>query len=205
MAKQLGFYVNLANCTGCKACEIACKDRKDLPSGVRWRRVYEYGGGEWIADGDQMVPSGVFNYFVSTACMHCEKPICLEVCPASAISKRDDGIVVINPNVCIGCRLCSWACPYGAPQFNEEANVMTKCDMCVELQAIGEKPACVDGCPISCTGIWRYQGIESQIRTELNNPAPMPDPSLTQPSIVYSPHKDTQTSQAGSGHVLNID
>ena len=204
MAKQLGFYVNLANCTGCKACEIACKDRKDLPVGVRWRRVYEYGGGEWIEDGDQMVPSGVFNYFVSTACMHCEKPICMEVCPASAISKRDDGIVVIDPKACIGCRLCSWACPYGAPQFNEESNVMTKCDMCVELQAIGEQPACVAACPYRALEFGDIEELRAKYG-QFNNPAPMPDPSLTQPAIVYSPHKDTQTSQAGSGHVLNID
>jgi anaerobic dimethyl sulfoxide reductase subunit B len=204
MAKQLGFYVNLANCTGCKACEIACKDRKDLPVGVRWRRVYEYGGGEWVQDGDQMVPKGVFSYFVSTACMHCAKPICMEVCPSSAMQKRDDGIVVINTEQCIGCRYCSWACPYGAPQFNEEAGVMTKCDMCVELQAKGENPACVDACP--------YRALEygeiSDLRAKYGNlidPAPMPDPSLTGPSIVYTPHKDTRTTGTGGGQVLNID
>lgn len=204
MAKQLGFYVNLANCTGCKACEIACKDRKDLPVGVRWRRVYEYGGGEWLQDGDQMVPSGVFHYFVSTACMHCEEPICMEVCPASAISKRDDGIVVINPDLCIGCRYCSWACPYGAPQFNEETKVMTKCDFCVELQAQGQNPACVDACPYRALEFGDIEELKAKHGT-LNNPAPMPDPSLTQPSIVYTPHKDTRTSQSGGGQVLNID
>ena len=204
MAKQLGFYVNLANCTGCKACEIACKDRKDLPLGVRWRRVYEYGGGEWVQDGDQLVPNGVFSYFVSTACMHCAKPICLELCTSSAMQKREDGIVVINTEQCIGCRYCSWACPYGAPQFNEEAGVMSKCDMCVELQAKGENPACVDACP--------YRALEygeiSELRAKYGNltdPAPMPDPSLTGPSIVYTPHKDTRTTGVGGGQVLNID
>jgi anaerobic dimethyl sulfoxide reductase subunit B (iron-sulfur subunit) len=204
MAKQLGFYVNLADCTGCKACEIACKDRKDLPLGVRWRRVYEYGGGEWIQGEDQLVPSGVFHYFVSTACMHCENPICMEVCPASAISKRDDGIVVINPDQCIGCRYCSWACPYGAPQFNEEAGVMTKCDFCVELQAKGENPACVDACPYRALEYGDIEELKVK-HGELNDPAPMPDPSLTDPAIVYTPHKDTRTSQFGGGSVLNID
>jgi anaerobic dimethyl sulfoxide reductase subunit B (iron-sulfur subunit) len=204
MAKQLGFYVNLADCTGCKACEIACKDRKELPLGVRWRRVYEYGGGEWIQDGDQLVPHDVFHYFVSTACMHCEKPICMEVCPASAISKRDDGIVVINPDQCIGCRYCSWACPYGAPQFNEEAGVMTKCDFCVELQAVGEKPACVAACPFRALEYGDIKELKAKHGT-LNDPAPMPDPALTKPAIVYTPHKDTRTSQSGGGQVLNID
>lgn len=204
MAKQLGFYVNLADCTGCKACEIACKDRKDLPTGVRWRRVYEYGGGEWIQDGDQFVPSGVFHYFVSTACMHCKQPICMEVCPASAISKRDDGIVIINPEQCIGCRYCSWACPYGAPQFNEEAQVMTKCDFCVELQAVGQNPACVDACPYRALKYGDIEELKAKYGT-LSDVAPMPDPALTMPAIVYSPHKDTRTSKSGGGRVLNID
>lgn len=203
MAKQLGFYVNVANCTGCKACEIACKDKSNLPSGVRWRRVYEFGGGDWVQDGDQVVANGVFSYFVSNACNHCEKPICMEVCPASAISKRDDGIVLIDADKCIGCRYCSWACPYGAPQFNEEAKVMTKCNFCYDLQAQGEKPACVDACPYR---VLEFGDIE-ELKTKhgsLNNVAPMPDPSLTKPAVVYSPHKDTRTS-ATSGQVMNID
>ncbi len=203
MAKQLGFYVNVANCTGCKACEIACKDKSNLPSGVRWRRVYEFSGGDWVQDGDQVVPSGVFSYFVSNACNHCEKPICMEVCPASAISKRDDGIVIIDADKCIGCRYCSWACPYGAPQFNEEEKVMTKCNFCYDLQAQGEKPACVDGCPYR---VLEFGDIE-ELKTKhgnLNNVAPMPDPSLTEPAVVYSPHKNTRTS-ATSGQVMNID
>jgi len=203
MAKQLGFYVNVANCTGCKACEIACKDKSNLPSGVRWRRVYEFGGGDWVQDGGQVVPSGVFSYFVSNACNHCEKPICMEVCPASAISKRDDGIVLIDADKCIGCRYCSWACPYGAPQFNEEAKVMTKCNFCYDLQAQGEKPACVDGCPYRVLEFGDIEELKVK-HGNLNNVAPMPDPSLTKPAVVYSPHKNTRTS-ATSGQVMNID
>ncbi len=203
MAKQLGFYVNLANCTGCKACEIACKDRKDLPLGVRWRRVYEYSGGEWIQDNDQMIPSGIFSYFVTTACMHCEEPGCMEVCPAGAISKRDDGIVLIDPDKCIGCRYCSWACPYDAPQFNEEIGLMTKCDMCVELQDQGQNPACVDACPYRALQYGDIEELKAAHGT-LIDPAPMPDPSLTKPSIVYTPHKDTRRTGT-AGQVMNID
>jgi anaerobic dimethyl sulfoxide reductase subunit B len=203
MAKQLGFYVNLANCSGCKACEIACKDKNNLPAGVRWRRVYEFSGGDWVQDGEQMAPGDVFSYFVSNACMHCEKPICMEVCPASAISKREDGIVLIDANKCIGCRYCSWACPYGAPQFNEEANVMTKCNFCYDLQAQGEKPACVEGCPYRVLEFGEINELKAK-HGNLNNVAPMPDPSLTKPAVVYSPHKNTKTS-ATSGQVMNID
>ena len=204
MAKQLGFYVNLANCIGCKACEIACKDRKGLPAGVRWRRVYEYSGGEWIAGGNQHVPSDVFSYYVSTACMHCEKPICVEVCPTSAIRKRDDGIVVLNSDNCIGCRYCSWACPYGAPQFNEEAGVMTKCDFCVELQERGEKPACVDACPMRALEYGDIEELKAK-HGGLTAVAPMPDPSLTNPAIVYGPHKDVKSAHYRGGQLKNID
>ena len=72
MAKQLAFYVNMNNCTGCKACQVACKDKNNLPTGIRWRRVFQYEGGEWINQGGEMVPSNVYAYAVSAACMHCQ-------------------------------------------------------------------------------------------------------------------------------------
>ena len=149
------------------------------------------------------VPSGVFTYFVSNACNHCEKPICMEVCPASAISKREDGIVLIDADKCIGCRYCSWACPYGAPQFNEEIKVMTKCNFCYDLQAQGEKPACVDACPYRVLEFGDIEELKAK-HGSLVNVAPMPDPSLTKPAVVYSPHKDTRTL-ATDGQVVNID
>lgn len=81
---------------------------------------------------------------------------------------------------------------------------MTKCDFCVELQAKGENPACVDACPYRALEYGELSELQAK-HGNLNDPAPMPDPSLTRPSIVYSPHKDTRTTQAGGGHVLNID
>ncbi len=54
MAKQLAFYVDIASCTGCKACQIACKDKNNLPSGVRWRRVFQYSGGDWVNQDGQI-------------------------------------------------------------------------------------------------------------------------------------------------------
>ena len=65
MAKQMAFYFNNAACTACKACMAACKDRSNLPVGINWRRVYEYGGGSWVQDANNkelMVPNNVFNY-----------------------------------------------------------------------------------------------------------------------------------------------
>lgn len=204
MAKQLAFYVDLNKCSGCKACQIACKDRSSLPIGVRWRRVFQYEGGEWVDQNGQMVPSNVYAYSVSSACMHCEKPICMDVCPTSAISKRDDGIVLINADMCIGCRYCSWACPYGAPQFNEELNVMTKCDMCHDLVDKGERPACVESCPYRAMDFGPLDEIREKYGT-FADPAPLPDPAITKPAIVYKPNKVTKSSQHGDGRLMNLE
>lgn len=204
MAKQLAFYVDINKCSGCKACQVACKDKSNLPIGVRWRRVFQYEGGEWINQNGQMIPSNVYAYSVSSACMHCVKPICMEVCPTSAISKRDDGIVLINADMCIGCRYCSWACPYGAPQFNEELNVMTKCDMCHDLVDKGERPACVESCPYRAMDFGPLDELQAKYGT-FADPAPLPDSSITEPAVVYKPNKVTKSSRNANGHLMNLE
>ncbi len=204
MAKQLAFYVDINKCSGCKACQVACKDKSNLPIGVRWRRVFQYEGGEWINQNGQMIPSNVYAYSVSSACMHCVKPICMDVCPTSAITKRDDGIVLINADMCIGCRYCSWACPYGAPQFNEELNVMTKCDMCYDLVDKGERPACVESCPYRAMDFGPLDELQAKYGT-FADPAPLPDPSITEPAVVYTPNKVTKSSRNANGHLMNLE
>jgi anaerobic dimethyl sulfoxide reductase subunit B (iron-sulfur subunit) len=204
MDKQLAFFVDMNACTGCKACQVACKSKNNLPEGVRWRRVLQYEGGEWIEQNGQMVPSDVFTYFVSAACMHCENPICMNVCPTAAITKRSDGIVLINQDLCIGCRYCSWACPYGACQFINELGVMSKCTMCVDLIDKGEKPACVEACPYRALEI----GTLDELKAKHGNfmaPAPLPDPSITGPSVVYSPTNKTKAFGDTSGQMKNIE
>ena len=120
MAKQLGFFFDQNYCTGCKACQIACKDKNDLPIGVIWRRVAEWAGGSTV-ESDGVFQTTAFAYYTSIACNHCEDPICIKVCPTTAIHKGADGIVSIDDGLCVGCRLCEWACPYGAPQFDSAA------------------------------------------------------------------------------------
>lgn len=204
MAEQLAFYVDIAACTGCKACQIACKDRSHLPVGVNWRRVFEYSGGEWAKEGELMVPNGLYTYFISSACMHCEKPLCMEVCPTKAISKREDGIVLIDPNRCIGCRYCQWACPYGAPQFDHDKGVMTKCDFCVDLQAKGDNPVCVDACPSRALDYGPLAELREKYGV-LNDPAPLPDSSITFPAVVFNPSRDTRTSAIADGKIMNVE
>jgi len=206
MAKQLGFYFDSSACTDCKACQIACKDRSHLPVGVMWRRVYQYVGGGWNPVKKMTnvwEPTGVFSYSLSISCMHCENPVCMEGCPAGGITKRDDGIVLINPEDCIGCRYCEWNCPYGAPQYDEEAGVMTKCDFCVDLLDAGQNPACVDACVMRALK-W---GDLDELRAEYGDVSavePLPPASYTEPSIVITPHRDAQRSGYGTGHIDNL-
>jgi anaerobic dimethyl sulfoxide reductase subunit B (iron-sulfur subunit) len=204
MAKQLGFYVDIEKCTGCKACQVACKDKNDLPEGIRWRRVFQYEGGQWVNQDGTMIPSNVYAYAVSAACMHCQNPVCTQVCPAGAITKRDDGIVLIDQDKCIGCRYCSWACPYGAPQFDAAQGVMTKCTMCADLVDKGERPACVEACPYRALDFGPLDELEAK-HGNFNSPAPLPDPNITQPSVVYNPNKVTKFTGDTSGHLMNLE
>jgi anaerobic dimethyl sulfoxide reductase subunit B (iron-sulfur subunit) len=205
MSKQLAFYFNASACTGCKACMAACKDRSNLPVGVNWRRVHQYGGGGWVPDPmnrEFLIPSNMFVYSVSVACMHCEKPLCAEVCPAKAITKQQDGTVLINQDLCIGCRYCEWACPYGAPQFMEERGVMSKCDFCQDLQAQGLKPACVDACVMRALDSGELGELHNKYGKE-NAVEPLPVASLSHPSFVVTPHKASQPSGKGTGKILD--
>ena len=113
MAKQLAFYFNSSQCSGCKACQMACKDKHNLEVGMIWRRVYEITGGNWEKKGDAWIPH-VFVYNLSIACNHCAKPACKDVCPAAAVTKRKDGIVLIDREKCIECMTCFEKCRFDA-------------------------------------------------------------------------------------------
>jgi anaerobic dimethyl sulfoxide reductase subunit B (iron-sulfur subunit) len=135
MSKQYGFYYNAGRCIQCRTCEVACKSTHNLEPEVKLRRVIENWQGEY--------PS-VTRTFLSLACMHCEKPACVEVCHTGAIIKRvEDGIVTVDRDKCDGCRECLSACPYGIPQFGIDGT-MQKCDFCI---GIGREPACAVSCP----------------------------------------------------------
>lgn len=198
MPKQLAFYFDSSSCSGCKACQIACKDRNQLEIGRLWRRVYEISGGGWQQQGHAWV-SGVFAYHLSISCNHCQAPVCVEVCPTAAMTKRKDGIVVVDPGRCMGCQYCSWACPYGAPQFDQASGKMTKCNFCVDQLEAGLPPSCVAACPmraLDCGELdelkQRYPGV-----AEVH---PLPGAHLTRPALLVKPHRDA--AQAGDDSAL---
>ena len=202
MANQLAFYFNANLCTGCKACQVACKDKWDLDLGVTWRRVAEYSGGSWTANPDGTYNNTVFAYYTSVACNHCENPLCRDVCPTAAITKREDGVVLIEQDKCIGCRYCEWACPYSAPQFDEKRGVMTKCNMCYDALAAGGAPACVSACPSRALEFGDLEELRAKYG-DLAEVAPLPAAEVTEPALVINPHRDAAPVGSKSGVLAN--
>jgi Fe-S-cluster-containing dehydrogenase component len=160
--KKLGLVIDLDTCVGCHACAVNCKEwntsghsaplpdfeaYQGSPSGVWFNRIHSFEVGDG-ADGRTV-------HFPKN-CLHCETPACVTVCPTGASFKRaEDGIVLVDADLCIGCKLCSWACPYGAREFDDDAGVMKKCTLCIDkiynenLPEADRVPACVATCPAS--------------------------------------------------------
>jgi len=160
-AKKLGLVVDLDICVGCHACAVNCKEWNTAgksapltdydpygkkPDGVWFNRIHTF---ETTDDAGR----GQTVHF-PRSCLHCEDAPCVTVCPTGASYKRaEDGIVLVNEDICIGCKLCSWACPYGAREYDEHEGVMKKCTLCVDkiynenLPAESRVPACVSTCP----------------------------------------------------------
>lgn len=198
---QLGFYFDSSACSGCKACQAACKDKNNLPTGILWRRVYEVTGGGWTRRG-RAWSSDVFSYNISLACNHCRNPICVEVCPSSAIVKRPDGIVLIQSDRCLGCRYCSWACPYDAPQYDAGAGRMGKCNSCADNVDAGRSPACVAGCPMRAMDFGDLIALEPKYGRG-HDVYPLPESDLTHPATIVKPHREAKRASTGSARIAN--
>lgn len=197
----LGFFFDQSLCTGCKACQVACKDKHELPDGIKWRRVVEYAGATW-QNGDT-VRADVFTYYTSVACNHCEDPICVKVCPTTAMTKRADGTVFVDQTKCVGCRYCEWACPYSAPQFDAALGHMTKCDGCKDYRDQGLSPACVASCPSRALEWGDVDQLQAKHGSGGAVTAPLPDPSLTKPNLTILPNRAAQQWNAGTGQIMN--
>lgn len=199
---QYGFYINSAKCTGCKTCSVSCKDKKDLDVGPKLRRVYEYGGGTWV-QRDGVWQHDVYSYYVSIACNHCDEPACAQGCPTGAMTKREqDGLVVVDQDRCVGCRYCEMRCPYGAPQFDAEKKVMSKCDGCFDLLELGKSPVCVEACPQRAIEFGPITELRQKYG-QLNEIAPLPIASLTKPNLVIHPHSKSRPSGDKVGAIQN--
>ena len=176
--KQMGMVIDLRRCTGCYACQIACKAENEVAPG-RWRnhlRIYERG----------KYPN-TRTYFLLLICNHCRKPACVRVCPVGALYKREDGMVLRDYTRCIGCRYCMNACPYGTNYINPVTRTADKCTFCVHRVDLGIVPACVNACPTRAR-IWGdiYDPESEVSKLIATNPVTVLKPDQgTFPSVFY--------------------
>ncbi len=173
---RLGLVIDLDTCVGCNACAVACKQWNasgtsgpltDLsaygrdPSGVWFNRIRNFEVGNY--------PDSKTVHF-PMSCMHCDEAWCVDVCPTGASYKRaEDGIVLVDPEKCMGCNYCAWACPYGARELDPEEGVMKKCTLCVDriydmsLPESERQPACVMTCPTRARSFGDFDDPQSAV------------------------------------------
>jgi Fe-S-cluster-containing dehydrogenase component len=156
--KKFVMVIDLSRCKNLKKCQSACNHAHHVQEGQNWIKIYP------MQDAEMTAP-----YWQPTTCMHCDEPPCVKVCPVDATFKRQDGIVLIDSDRCIGCRFCMAACPYSTRVFNwgkpdlpeDVANqdynaetstppkkgTVSKCDFCPDMTRMGMLPHCVSACP----------------------------------------------------------
>ncbi len=131
-------YLNSRRCIGCHGCEVHCKTNKKLPVGPLLCEITHE-----PLKAVKGVPKTEFHF---RSCYHCEEPFCVDICPTKAMIKREDGIVYVEEEKCIGCMSCAGACPWGIPQLNPDTGKAVKCDYCMDRIDQGLRPACVTKC-----------------------------------------------------------
>ncbi len=210
LAKQLALVIDLNVCVGCHACVTSCKQWNTSgsagpltdqmpyganPTGTFFNRVQTYEAGSY---------PGTETIHFPKSCLHCEDPPCVPVCPTGASYKRkEDGIVLVDYDKCIGCKYCAWACPYGARELDEERQVMTKCTLCVDriydehLPKEDRKPACVKACPTGARLFGDVKDPDSEVSKairERGGYSLMPEWE-TQPANQYLPRRITPPTE----------
>ena len=206
---QYAMVIDDRRCTGCQACTVACKSEYDVPLG---------GSRSWVESVEKGTYPNVTRSFLPALCNQCSEPPCVPVCPVDATYKRkEDGIVVIDQDECIGCRLCVEACPYdarfmnlaaGDPKLNRRRGAAEKCDFCLHRVTEGVVPSCVN----TCTGQARIFGDLNDPDSEVSklladNAVTVLKPEEgTKPNVFYiaADHSE-QIEAAYSGRYLRID
>ncbi len=194
-----GMVIDLKRCNGNAACAVACKAEQATPPGIWYAPVVEKEVGKY---------PNVKRLFLPVLCNHCKNPPCVKACPSGSLSKRADGIVHVNEDVCIGSRACVAACPYGEVFFDgkqegyfatgltpyemqgyarRQKGVALKCNFCVHRVDKGLQPACVETCPTRARIFGDLDDPESetsQIIKSRSHFVLRPEAG-TEPSVVY--------------------
>ena len=196
---EFAYALDLTRCIGCRRCVYACVKENNLSRrpAVQWIRVLqiERQRGTDVFESDayydpELVPQDGYTY-MPVQCQQCRNPPCVKSCPVKATWQEPDGIVVIDPDWCIGCRCCMSACPYGARHFNwadpevpaDELNpqmhllgnrprprgVVEKCNFCIQRTRKGLYPACVEICPVGARKFGNLRDPQSEVRYVLEH------------------------------------
>ena len=175
--KKLGLVIDLDICVGCHACSVSCKEWNNSGSSGPLSDFDSYGkdpDGVWFnrVHSFEVEDTESSTVYFPKSCLHCDNAECVTVCPTGASYKRqEDGIVLIDENKCIGCKLCSWACPYGAREYDKSEGVMKKCTLCIDriynenLEEVDRVPACVSTCPVNARHYGDFNDPNSKVST----------------------------------------
>ena len=172
-------------CIGCYNCQIACKDEHCSNDWTPYTKPQPETGHFWmrVEEDERGTIPKVKVSFIPWLCQHCDDAPCMKVCPVDAIYKRDDGLVIIDPKKCNGCRHCVDACPYNSIYYNEAFGVAQKCTGCAHILDRGwpiNEPRCVDVC-------WgaMFFGEESELQSMISNAEELLPEENTKPRVLY--------------------
>lgn len=176
--------IDITKCNGCYNCQIACKDEHVANDWTPYAKPQPDTGHFWLKITEMIrgsVPKVRMSY-IPVPCMHCDEAPCVSACRSKAIYKRDDGIIIIDPEKCTGSRNCLDACPYGVIYFNWDLNIAQKCTMCAHLLDKGWKePRCVDACP---TDALRF-GEEKDLKDLISKAEVLSPEYKAEPRVYY--------------------
>ena len=179
------FTIDVSICNGCYNCQIVCKDEHVANDWTPYAKPQPDTDQFWLKINEFIrgTEPKVKMHYVPVLCMHCDDSPCIPSCPVEgAIYKREDGLVIIDPTKCTGCRNCLDSCPYGVIYFNEDLNMAQKCTGCAHLLDEGwEVPRCVDACPTEALKF----GEESEMRDLIDKAEVMNPESGTKPRVYY--------------------
>jgi tetrathionate reductase subunit B len=177
--KQYAMVIDARRCYGVHACSVACKAEFNVPLGE---------ARSWVEEIEKGSYPDVSRSFLPRLCNQCSKPSCVSVCPTGATWKREeDGIVVVDKDICIGCKYCLQACPYDMRFVNHDTGTADKCDFCIHRVSQGLEPACVEACPSRARIFGDLNDPESEVSKLIaKNPVTVLRPDKgTEPNVYY--------------------
>lgn len=158
--KKYVMLIDTERCINCKACEVSCRAEWNTPVGF---------SRNWVSEVVSEDSSGLPKLsFLSGRCQHCDDPPCVTACPTGSSYKRDDGIVLVDREICTGCEFCIDACPYDARFRDPTDGMVSKCTFCAPRVDAGEEPACVHVCWTRALTFGDVNDPESEVSKKLS-------------------------------------